>query len=70
MEKVTPSQEEIEEILHSYKWIKVKQPVYEPGTDLASVQTNFERLEQHHIEETTFLIEKVRELALKIKKLS
>jgi hypothetical protein len=69
MEKATPSQEEIEEILDSYKWIKVKQPVYEPGIDLESVQTNFERLEQHHIEETTFLIEKVRELALKIKEL-
>ena len=70
MEKATPSKEEIEEILNSYKWIKVKKPVYEPGTDLASVQTNFERLDQHHIEETTFLIEIVRELALKIKELS
>lgn len=43
-----------------YKWIKVKHFKFDES---ASLQENFDRLQQHHVEETTFLINKVRELA-------
>jgi hypothetical protein len=43
-----------------YKWIKVKH--YKMDESL-SWEERYHQLEQHHIEETTFLIETVRELA-------
>jgi hypothetical protein len=46
-----------------YKWIKVKQFKFDPAK---SWEENFKGLEQHHIEETTFLINKVRELDKRI----
>lgn len=45
-----------------YGWIKVKKDPLIDEAD-ASWQERFEALQAHHIEETTFLIEKVRELA-------
>ena len=53
--------EEIEkqEILNSYKWIKV--PKYVEDESL-SFEERFRRLQEHHIKETTFLIDKIREL--------
>jgi hypothetical protein len=47
------------EILNSYKWIKV--PKYVDDETL-SFEDRFKRLQEHHIQETTFLIDKVREL--------
>jgi len=43
-----------------YKWIKVKH--YKMDETL-SWEERYKQLEQHHIEETTFLIEEVRKLA-------
>lgn len=43
-----------------YKWIEVKK--YKMNLDL-SWEKRYHELEEHHIEETTFLINKVRELA-------
>ena len=48
-----------EEILNSYKWIKV--PKYVDDITL-SWEERYKRLNEHHIKETTFLIEKVREI--------
>lgn len=45
----------------TYNWIKVRRHVDNPYLPL---DERFKRLEQHHIEETTFLIEEVRKLAL------
>jgi hypothetical protein len=53
------SAEEKQEILETYKWIKVKK--YVDDTNL-SWEERYKRLEQHHVEETTFLINKVREI--------
>lgn len=50
---------ERQEILDSYKWIKV--PRYIDDESL-SFEERLKRLQEHHIKETTFLIEKVREL--------
>ncbi|MBP6732083.1 MAG: hypothetical protein KA149_08490 [Chitinophagales bacterium] len=50
---------EKKEILETYKWIKVKK--YNMREDL-SWEERYKELEQHHLEETTFLIEKIREL--------
>jgi hypothetical protein len=50
---------EKQEILETYKWIKVKK--YVDDTNL-SWEERYKRLEQHHVEETTFLINKVREI--------
>ena len=49
--------EEKEEILNSYKWIKV--PKYVDDQNL-SWEDRYQKLNAHHIEETTFLIEKIR----------
>lgn len=49
-----------------YSWIKVKKYKMDESK---SWQERYKDLESHHIEETTFLIEKVRELDKKIKKL-
>ncbi len=53
-----------EEILNSYKWIKVKK--FNPD-DYSSLEDKYDAFEKHHIEETNFLINKVRELAKIIK---
>lgn len=55
------TQEEKDEILNSYKWIKVKKF----NNDLMSYdsyESYIYAFEMHHIEETTFLIDKIREL--------
>jgi hypothetical protein len=43
-----------------YTWIKVKRFHDDPNK---SWEERYRALEQHHLEETTFLIDKVRELA-------
>jgi hypothetical protein len=43
-----------------YSWIKVKRFHDDPNL---SWENRYRALERHHLEETTFLIEKVRELA-------
>lgn len=48
-----------EEILNSYRWIKVKK--FNPD-DYETFEDKYNALNAHHIEETNFLIEKVREL--------
>jgi len=53
------STEEKEAILNTYKWIKVKR--YKDDESL-SWEERYKRLNEHHIDETTFLINKVREL--------
>ncbi len=59
------SEDEIDEILNSYSWIKVKKfNLMELGD---TFEEQYEGLMEHHIEETTFLINKVRELAEIIK---
>jgi hypothetical protein len=52
---------ELQEILNSYKWIKVKQ--YHKPNQPSDWQLQHELLEIHHRRETEFLIEKCRELA-------
>jgi hypothetical protein len=47
------------EILTSYKWIKVRKYVDDESLEM---EERFKKLQQHHIEETTFLIDKIREL--------
>ncbi|QKJ28714.1 hypothetical protein HQ865_02715 [Mucilaginibacter mali] len=47
------------EILNSYKWIKV--PKYRDDDSL-SWEERYNRLNEHHIQETTFLIDKIREI--------
>ena len=49
-----------------YRWIKV--PKYTMD-EAASWEHRYHALEKHHIEETTFLINKVRELAAELEKL-
>ncbi len=53
--------EELEkkEILETYKWIKVKK--YKDDDGLAW-EERYRKLEEHHIEETNFLISKIREI--------
>lgn len=48
-----------------YRWIKV--PRYEMDESLPW-EERYRLLEKHHVEETTFLIEKVRELAQQLQK--
>jgi len=48
-----------EEILNSYKWIKV--PKYRDDESLSWAE-RYRLLNEHHIRETTFLIEKLREI--------
>jgi len=57
------TKEELNEILDSYKWIKVKK--YEVDENLPA-EEKYQLLEKHHKEETEFLIRKTRELARKI----
>lgn len=55
------SQEEKDLILNTYKWIKVPKFV---DDDTLPWDERCKRLNEHHIRETTFLIEKVRELVV------
>lgn len=50
---------DIKEILETYKWIKIKK--YKDDISL-SWEERFSKLEEHHIEETQFLINKIREI--------
>lgn len=43
-----------------YKWIKVKQFKFDKEK---SWEENYKELEKHHIEETTFLINEIRDLS-------
>ena len=46
-----------------YAWIKVKKHAFDPDkTD----KQNYDDLHEHHVAETMFLIEKVRELAQRL----
>ena len=58
--------EEIEknEILETYKWIKIKK--YRDDENL-SWEERYKKLEKHHIEETNFLIGKIRDVVKNIK---
>lgn len=53
------SEEEKDIILNTYKWIKVPKFV---DDDTLSWAERYNKLHEHHIRETSFLIEKVREL--------
>jgi hypothetical protein len=53
------TQEEAQEILKTYRWIQVKSYKMD---ETASWEQRYQQLEKHHIEETTFLIEKIREI--------
>ena len=53
------TEEEKQEILQGYKWIKVRR--YEMDESL-SWEELYKQLEAHHEKETTFLIEKIREI--------
>lgn len=55
--------EDLQEILNSYKWIKVKQFDPKDISDVNRPGDLYDKLEKHHKEETEFLIEKCRELA-------
>ena len=46
-------------ILETYKWIKVKKYV---DDESLSWEERYNKLEKHHLEETSFLIDKIREL--------
>lgn len=46
-------------ILETYKWIKVKRYV---DDESLSWEERYKKLEAHHVEETTFLINKLREI--------
>lgn len=52
-----------EEILKTYKWVKV--PKYIDDTEL-SWEDRYKKLENHHIQETNFLIDKIREIVKSI----
>ncbi len=51
--------EEKKEILETYKWIKVK--AYKMNEDITWEQ-RYHELEKHHLAETNFLIQQVRDL--------
>ncbi|WP_442266645.1 hypothetical protein ACSIGC_02825 [Tenacibaculum sp. ZS6-P6] len=53
------TQEEKQIILETYKWIKVKKYVDDQSL---SREERYKRLEKHHLEETNFLIDKIREV--------
>ena len=57
------SKEELEEIINSYKWIKVKRFDPKDLTDVNKMSDLYDKLERHHEEETLFLINKCRDLA-------
>ena len=47
------------EILETYKWIKVKKYKYDESL---TWEDRYRKLKEHHIEETNFLIDKIRDL--------
>ena len=53
------TEEEKREILETYKWIKVKKYVMDENI---SWEERYKKLDEHHIEETNFLISKIREI--------
>jgi hypothetical protein len=53
------TKEEKETILKTYKWIKVPKYI---DDDTLSWEERYKRLNAHHIEETTFLIDKIRSI--------
>jgi hypothetical protein len=53
------TEEEKKEILETYKWIKVKKYVIDENL---SWENRYKKLNEHHIEETNFLINKIREM--------
>ncbi len=57
------TKEELEEILNTYKWIKVKR--FKDDVNL-SWEDRFKALEEHHVQETSFLVDKIRELVKNI----
>jgi len=54
---------EIEEILNTYKWIKVKKYEMNPHQ---TWEERYKDLEKHHLEETQFLIDKIREIVIQV----
>ena len=62
------SKKELDLILSgSFRWITVKKFNPQPSTPYSEL---YEQLEAHHINETTFLIDKVKELAQQVKDLT
>nr|WP_294944417.1 hypothetical protein [uncultured Mucilaginibacter sp.] len=57
------TEEEKNVILNTYKWIKV--PKY-TDDDTLSWEERYNRLNEHHITETTFLIDKIRAIIANI----
>ena len=54
------NKKELNEIIDSYKWIKVKKHIpFESGNE----NQHYKELMEHHTDETTFLISKCREMA-------
>ncbi len=53
------TEEERKEILETYKWIKVKKYVMD---ETVSWEERYKKLEEHHVDETNFLINKIREI--------
>lgn len=51
--------EKKQEILETYKWINVKR--YQDD-ETKSWEERYRELEKHHLEETIFLIKKIREI--------
>ncbi|OOQ60788.1 hypothetical protein BC343_22695 [Mucilaginibacter pedocola] len=58
-ELIMLTEEEKQIILNTYKWIKV--PRYVDDESL-SWEERYKRLDEHHVRETSFLIEKIRAL--------
>jgi hypothetical protein len=56
------NKKEKKEILETYSWIKV---VKHEDSENLSWKERYQKLEKHHIEETSFLIAKVREIVRK-----
>lgn len=48
-----------------YSWIKVKKHKFDPDK---TWEDNYKNLDKHHVEETTFLIDKIRELANELRR--
>lgn len=58
---ITPEEKDL--ILNTYRWIKVPKYV---DDDTLSWEERYKRLNDHHVIETTFLIDKVRELVMSV----
>lgn len=58
------TKDEINEILNTFKWIKVKK--YEDNPKL-TWEERYKVLEKHHLEETQFLINKIRSIVANLK---